>query len=35
MLEKAFVSSVVFHNILENINPEYLKGKREGLELTP
>jgi len=30
ILEKSYVSSVALHNILENINPEFLKGKKEG-----
>lgn len=34
-LELAFISSQALHNVLENINPDYLKSKKEGEPLTP
>jgi len=31
-MEKAFISSIALHNVLENVNPEFLRLKGEGEE---
>ncbi len=32
-MEKAYVASIAIHNILENINPDFIKLLPEGVEM--